>query len=75
MYLKTPIEFILASSFISSDSSSNFELSNADNKYEILVQSPMLIYVKEVKRVEHTKKFGVLINQRFFDPINRIAYE
>lgn len=35
----------------------------------------MLAYVKEVKKVEHVKKFGVLINQRFFDPNNRIAYE
>lgn len=35
----------------------------------------MLVYVKELKAVEHTKKFGVLMNQRFFDPANRKAYE
>ena len=46
MYLKTPIDFILASSFISSESSSNYELSNAGDNYEIHPKSPMLLYVK-----------------------------
>lgn len=35
----------------------------------------MLVYIKEVKQEEFQKKFGVLINQRFFDPNNRVAYE
>jgi hypothetical protein len=46
MYLKTPIDFMLASSFISSESSSNYELSNAGDNYEIHPKSAMLLYVK-----------------------------
>lgn len=75
MYLKTPIDFILASSFIPSESSSNYELSNAGDNNEIHPKSPMLLYVKEVKKLDYAKKFGVLINQRFFDPNNRKAYD
>jgi hypothetical protein len=75
MYLRSPVEFIIAASFISKESSTNFELNNSGDKYEILAKSPMLIYVKEVKKLEYFKKFGVLINQRFFDPNNKVAYE
>lgn len=35
----------------------------------------MLMYVKELKKVECTKKFGVIMNQRFFDPLSPKAYE
>jgi hypothetical protein len=35
----------------------------------------MLMYVKELKKVECTKKFGVIMNQRFFDPSSPKAYE
>ena len=33
------------------------------------------MYVKELKKVEHIKKFGVIMNQRFFDPSCPKAYE
>ena len=35
----------------------------------------MLMYVKELKKVECTKKFRVIMNQRFFDPSSPKAYE
>jgi hypothetical protein len=49
MYFKTPIEFILAASFISSESSSNLDLSNSTEGYKVTAKVPFLLYVKEVK--------------------------
>jgi hypothetical protein len=34
-----------------------------------------MLFVKEVKELEYTDKFGVMINQRFFNPLERYAYE
>ena len=35
----------------------------------------MLIFVKELKQLDYARKFGVLMNQRFFDPMDRVVYE
>jgi hypothetical protein len=75
MYFKTPIEFILASAFISSESSSNLDLSNSSEGYKVTAKAPFLLYVKEVKEMSYNRKFGVLINQRFIDPVNKFSYE
>lgn len=66
---------MLAACFISGENSSNFDLDVENDRYAVTAKAPMLMYVKEVKIVDHAKKFGVLINQRFFDPSNRKAYE
>ncbi len=34
-----------------------------------------MLFVKEVKQLDFTDKFGVLINQRFFDPDVKYTYE
>jgi hypothetical protein len=34
-----------------------------------------LVFVKEVKTVPFEKKYGILINQRFFNPDDRYYYE
>jgi hypothetical protein len=41
----------------------------------IEASSSFLIFVREVKQVPFEKKFGVLINQRFFNPDDRYYYE
>lgn len=69
------IEFILAACFVSSDSSSNFDLSNSEHTFEIKAKSPMLLYVKEIKEQDYLNKFGVQINQRFLDPSNMYTFE
>jgi hypothetical protein len=66
---------MLAACFVSGENSSNFDLDVENDRYAVTAKAPMLMYVKEVKKVDHAKKFGVLINQRFFDPSNRKAYE
>lgn len=70
MTLSNGIDFVLAASFISSESSDNFDLTNSGEAYKIAARSPMLLYVKEVKELDYTSKFGVQINQRFLDPDN-----
>ena len=34
-----------------------------------------MLFVKEVKELNYADKFGVLINQRFFNPDERYTYE
>ena len=49
MNLNRPIDFILASCFISSESSANFDLQENGKNYSLKAESPMLLFVKEVK--------------------------
>ena len=41
----------------------------------IEANNSFLIFVKEVKQLEYHDKFGVMINQRFFDHEQRFMYE
>lgn len=34
-----------------------------------------MLFVKEVKELDYADKFGVLINQRLFDPLERYTYD
>lgn len=36
---------------------------------------PLLLYVKEIKKVPFNSKYGVIMSQRFYDPQNRYLYE
>lgn len=69
------IEFVLAACFVSSESSSNFDLSDSGDTVQLKAKSPMLLYVKEVKEQDYINKFGVQINQRFLDPTNMYTFE
>lgn len=41
----------------------------------ITAQSPFIVFVKEIKSMEFTNKYGVLINQRISDPQDEFEYE
>ena len=49
MNLNRPIDFILASCFISGESSANFDLQESGKNYNLKAETPMLLFVKEVK--------------------------
>lgn len=66
---------MLAACFVAEGSASDYDLDAESDRCALTAKVPMLLYVKELKKVEHTKKFGVIMNQRFFDPSNRKAYE
>lgn len=66
---------MLAACFISGGGSTNFEQEIDSDRCAITARTPILLYVKELKKVELTKKFGVIINQRFFDPSSPKAFE
>lgn len=75
MSFTTPIEFMLAACFVSSESSANFDISNDGENYQVCSKVPLLLYVKEVKQLPYLNKFGVLMNQRFIDPTNKYTIE
>lgn len=75
MYLNTPVEFLLAASFLPNENSSDYDIENADDSLKITAKSSFLIFVKEVKSVPYQSKFGIMINQRFFDPKNKFIRE
>ena len=41
----------------------------------ISAKQPFLVFVKELKSVNYEKKFGVFLNQRFFNPNDQYSYE
>lgn len=41
----------------------------------ISAEASFLVFVKELKEVDYFKKFGVMINQRFFNPDDMHYYE
>lgn len=75
LYFTKPIEFTLACCFLSNISHADYELSNEGDNYIIEANNPFMLFVKEVKELNYTDKFGVLINQRFFNPDERYTYE
>ena len=40
-----------------------------------MTKGPLLLYVKQIKKIAYVSKYGVLMNQRFYDPTNRFSYE
>jgi hypothetical protein len=68
MYLKTEAEFVFAICFLPDVFSAQYFLQSGDDDITIIAESSFFVFVKEVKSVEYTKKYGILVNQRFFDP-------
>ena len=75
MYLKTAVEFTLAACFIPNQKLLEYGLTNQGEHLAIEASSSFLIFVREVKSLPFEKKFGVLLNQRFFNPDDRYYYE
>lgn len=75
MYLTTSVEFTLASCFIPNQKLLEYGLANQGENLVIEASSSFLIFVREVKSLPFERKFGVLLNQRFFNPDDRYYYE
>jgi hypothetical protein len=50
-------------------------LSNEGENFIIEAKNSFMLFVKEVKELDYADKFGVMINQRFFNPLERYTYE
>ena len=75
MFLRRKIDFTLASCFLPNHKHAEFDLANENENQVIQAKSPFLVFVKELKSVQYEKKFGVFLNQRFFDPSDKYYYE
>lgn len=75
MYLTTKAEFTLASIFLPKVKNAQFDLQTAGDSYLIKAESPFLVFVKELKSIAFEKKFGVFLNQRFFNPEDKYKVE
>ena len=75
MYLQDKISFSLAASFLPSNSNAEFEIKNEGENFVITAKSSFLVFVKEIKQVDYSPKFGIMINHRFFDPQDQYHYE
>lgn len=75
MHLKTASEFTLAVPFIPLSKNAQFDLANAGEEISIKAQDEFILFVRELKSQPYEKKFGVLMNQRFFNPDDRYYYE
>ena len=68
MYLNSQSEFTFAISFLPQDFTAKFSLQSGEDDVTIVAESSFFVFVKEVKAVEYSKKYGILVSQRFFDP-------
>ena len=75
MFLRSKVDFTLASCFIPNNKHAEFDLANEEQNQVIQAKSPFLVFVKELKSVQYEKKFGVFLNQRFFNPFDKYYYE
>lgn len=75
MYLNTLFDFVLASCFVPNQKLLEYGLKTEGENVVVEAQSSFLIFVREVKSLPYERKFGVLINQRFFNPDDRYTYE
>ena len=75
MYLNTTIEFTLAMCFLPNNVNAQYDLKTEGENLVISAGNSFLIFVKEVSPTSYSKKFGVMINQRFFDPYDIYSYE
>lgn len=75
MYLNTLFDFVLASCFVPNQKLLEYGLKTEGENVVVEAQSSFLIFVREVKSLPYERKFGVLINQRFFNPDDRHTYE
>ena len=75
MFLRNKVDFTLASCFLPNNKHAEFDLTNEGQNQVIQAKSPFLVFVKELKSVQYEKKFGVFLNQRFFNPFDKYYYE
>lgn len=75
MYLNKAVDFTLASCFLPNQKLLNYGLKTEAENVIVEAQSSFLIFVREVKSLPYERKFGVLINQRFFNHDDRYVYE
>ena len=75
MYFKASVEFMLLAAFMPISDSNEYDLSNEEDHFKLELKAPLLLYVKESKKIPFESKYGVLMNQRFYDPSNRYMYE
>lgn len=75
MYLTSAVEFTLAACFIPNLKVLPYNLSTSGEHTVISAEAPFLVFVKEVKELDFEKKFGVMLNQRFFSPDDMYYYE
>lgn len=73
MDLESVSAFVLALCFLPSQTLPKYSLSAKDDIIEVKAESPFLVFVKEMKAVPFEKKFGLLINQRLYDPSQQIV--
>ena len=75
MYLTKKVDFVLASCFIPNNRTTVYEMKTQGESVIIEARTPFNIFVREIKSLPYEKKFGVLINQRFYNPDDRYFYE
>ena len=75
MFLSSKREFTLACCFLPDAKHAEFNLESDGRSQRICAKQPFLVFVKELKAVGYEKKFGVFLNQRFFNPHDQYAYE
>lgn len=75
MYLNSAVEFTLACCFVPNQKLLEYGLKSQSEHVLIEASSSFLVFVREVKSLPYEKKFGVLLNQRFFNPDDRYYYE
>jgi hypothetical protein len=68
MYLRTHSEFAFAICFLPDIFTAKYSLQSGDEDITIIAESSFFMFVKEVKSVEYTRRYGILVSQRFFDP-------
>lgn len=67
-------QFMVAAAFMPSSESNEFNMSPEGDQIKLQFKAPLLLYVKELKKMPYLSKYGVLMNQRFYDPTNRYSY-
>ena len=75
MYLTTKVDFILASSFIPNSRTTAYEMKTHGESVVIEAKNSFNVFVREIKCLPYERKFGVLINQRFYNPDDRYLYD
>jgi hypothetical protein len=75
MYLGTQTEFVFAICFLPDAFTAKYSLQSGDDDVTITAESSFFVFVKEVKAVEYSKKYGILVSQRFFDPSDPYTIE
>lgn len=75
MYLTAKHELSLAVGFLPVPFAAKYNI-KADGEFLVIAaESPFMVFIKEIKRMEFNNKYGVLINQRISDPADEYTEE